>query len=98
MLSEEQVVVDKKVVDKERVEVDVDTVTEDRQVSETVRKEQVEVERRRACGESAVQDRRDLATQEVVDGDRGVAGLLERDRDRGASRGRVRDHRAEREA
>ena len=43
-LSEEQVVVDKKVVPVERVRLDKDVVTEQRQVDETVRKEQIEVD------------------------------------------------------
>ena len=44
VLNEEQVVVEKKVVPKERVRMSKDTVTEDRQVSEEVRKEQIEAE------------------------------------------------------
>ena len=44
VLNEEQVVVEKQVVPKERVRMSKDTVTEDRQVSEEVRKEQVEAE------------------------------------------------------
>jgi uncharacterized protein (TIGR02271 family) len=43
-LREEQVVVDKRAVPKERVRLDKDTVTEQRQVSEEVRKEQIEVD------------------------------------------------------
>jgi len=43
-LSEEEVTVDKRVVPKERVRLDKDVVTEERQVSEDVRKEQIEVE------------------------------------------------------
>jgi len=43
-LSEEELVVDKKVVAKERIGIETETVTEDRQVSETVRKEQVETD------------------------------------------------------
>jgi uncharacterized protein (TIGR02271 family) len=43
-LREEEVVVDKRAVPKERVRLDTETVTEDRQVSEEVRKEQIEVE------------------------------------------------------
>ncbi len=43
-LSEEEVVVDKQVVPKERVRLDKETTTEERQVSETVRKEQIEVD------------------------------------------------------
>src|SRR5829696_4534587 len=43
-LREEQVVVDKRAVPKERVRLDTETVTEERQVSEDVRKEQIEVE------------------------------------------------------
>jgi uncharacterized protein (TIGR02271 family) len=42
VLHEEEVVVDKRAVPKERVRLDKDTVTEEREVSETVRKEQVE--------------------------------------------------------
>jgi stress response protein YsnF len=37
-------VVEKRAVPKERVRLDTETVTEDRQVSEDVRKEQIEVE------------------------------------------------------
>ncbi len=44
VLNEEQVVVEKQVVPKERVRMSKDTVTEDRQVSEEVRKEQIEAE------------------------------------------------------
>jgi uncharacterized protein (TIGR02271 family) len=43
-LHEEEVVVDKRAVPKERVRLDTDTVTEERQVAEEVRKEQIEVE------------------------------------------------------
>ena len=43
-LREEQVVVDKRAVPKERVRLDKDTVTEERQVSEEVRKEHIEVD------------------------------------------------------
>ena len=43
-LREEEVVVDKRAVPKERVRLDTETVTEDRQVSEEVRKEQIQVE------------------------------------------------------
>jgi uncharacterized protein (TIGR02271 family) len=43
-LMEEEVVVDKKVVPKERVRLETDTVTEERQVNETVAKEHIEVE------------------------------------------------------
>jgi uncharacterized protein (TIGR02271 family) len=42
-LSEEEVVVEKRTVPKERVRMDKDVTTEQRQVSETVRKEQVDV-------------------------------------------------------
>ncbi len=41
-LTQEQVVVDKEVVPVERVQMDVDTVTEDHQVDEEVRKEQIQ--------------------------------------------------------
>ena len=44
VLNEEQVVVEKKVVPKERVRMDKDTVTEEKTVSEEVRKEQIEAE------------------------------------------------------
>jgi uncharacterized protein (TIGR02271 family) len=44
ILSEEEVVVDKQVVAKENVTIETDTVTEDRHVTEKVRKEQVEVD------------------------------------------------------
>jgi uncharacterized protein (TIGR02271 family) len=43
-LREEEVVVDKRAVPKERVRLDTETVTDERQVSEDVRKEQIEVE------------------------------------------------------
>jgi uncharacterized protein (TIGR02271 family) len=43
-LREEEPVVEKRTVPKERVRLDTDTVTEERQVGEEVRKEQVEVE------------------------------------------------------
>jgi uncharacterized protein (TIGR02271 family) len=43
-LSEEEVTVDKRVVPKERVRLDKDVVTEERTVSEDVRKEQIEVD------------------------------------------------------
>ena len=43
-LREEQVVVDKRAVPKERVRLDTETVTEERQVAEEIRKEQIEVE------------------------------------------------------
>jgi uncharacterized protein (TIGR02271 family) len=44
VLHEEQPVVDKRVVPKERVRLDKDVVTDEQQVSEEVRKEQIEVE------------------------------------------------------
>jgi uncharacterized protein (TIGR02271 family) len=43
-LREEEVVVDKRAVPKERVRLDTETVTEERQVSEEIRKEQIEVD------------------------------------------------------
>ena len=43
-LTEEQVVVDKEVVPKERIRLDTDTVVEERQVSETVAREEITVE------------------------------------------------------
>jgi uncharacterized protein (TIGR02271 family) len=43
-LREEEVVVDKRAVPKERVRLDTETVTEERQVSEDVRKEHIEVD------------------------------------------------------
>jgi uncharacterized protein (TIGR02271 family) len=43
-LREEEVVVDKRAVPKERVRLDKDTVTDERQVAEEVRKEQIEVD------------------------------------------------------
>ena len=43
-LREEEVVVDKRAMPKERVRLDKDTVTEERQVAEEVRKEQIEVD------------------------------------------------------
>jgi uncharacterized protein (TIGR02271 family) len=42
VLHEEQVVVDKTTVPRERVRLDTDTVTEQRSVSEQIRKEQIE--------------------------------------------------------
>jgi uncharacterized protein (TIGR02271 family) len=44
VLHEEQPVVEKRAVPKERVRLDTETVTDERQVSEEVRKEQIEVE------------------------------------------------------
>jgi len=44
VLNQEEVTVDKRVVPKERVRLDKDVVTEQQQVSEEVRKEQIEVE------------------------------------------------------
>ena len=44
VLHEEEVVTEKRAVPKERVRLDTDTVTEDQQVSEDVRKEQIEVD------------------------------------------------------
>src|SRR3954447_5336015 len=44
VLSEEQPVVDKRVVPKERVRLDKDVVTDERQVSEEVRKEQIDAD------------------------------------------------------
>jgi uncharacterized protein (TIGR02271 family) len=43
-LREEEVVVDKRAVPRERVRLDTETVTDERQVAEEVRKEQIEVE------------------------------------------------------
>jgi uncharacterized protein (TIGR02271 family) len=44
VLHEDEVVVDKQTVPKERVRLDTETVTEDREVSEEIRKEQIETE------------------------------------------------------
>jgi uncharacterized protein (TIGR02271 family) len=44
VLHEEQAVVDKQAVPKERVRLDKDTIAEEQQVSETVRKEEIEVD------------------------------------------------------
>jgi uncharacterized protein (TIGR02271 family) len=44
VLHEERPVVDKEVVPRERVRLDTDTVTEERQVGEQIRKEQIEVD------------------------------------------------------
>jgi stress response protein YsnF len=44
VLHEDEVVVDKQTVPKERVRMDKDVVTDERQVSDTVRKEQIETE------------------------------------------------------
>jgi uncharacterized protein (TIGR02271 family) len=46
VLSEDEVVVDKQAVPKERVRLGTETATEERTVSEELRKEQVEVERK----------------------------------------------------
>jgi uncharacterized protein (TIGR02271 family) len=54
VLHEERPVVDKEVVPRERVRLDTDTVTEERQVSEQVRKEQIEVDE----GDTDVRDDR----------------------------------------
>jgi stress response protein YsnF len=43
VLREEEVVAEKRVVPKERVRLDKDVETEEREVSETLRKEQIEV-------------------------------------------------------
>ena len=43
-LREEEPVVEKRVVPRERVRLDTETVTEERQVAEEVRKEQIEVQ------------------------------------------------------
>ncbi|HET9291276.1 MAG TPA: DUF2382 domain-containing protein, partial [Actinomycetes bacterium] len=43
-LREEEVVVDKRAVPKERVRLGTETVTEERQVAEEVRKEQIDVD------------------------------------------------------
>ena len=45
VLHEEEPVVEKRVVPKERVRLDTDTVSDEREVSEEVRKEQIETER-----------------------------------------------------
>ena len=44
VLREEEVVVDKRAVPKERVRLDTETVTEERQVADEVRKERIELE------------------------------------------------------
>jgi uncharacterized protein (TIGR02271 family) len=54
VLHEERPVVDKEVVPRERVRLDTDTVTEERQVGEEVRKEQIEVDE----GDTDVRDDR----------------------------------------
>ena len=54
VLHEERPVVDKQVVPRERVRLDTDTVTEERQVGEEVRKEQIEVDE----GDTDVRDDR----------------------------------------
>ncbi len=53
VLTEEQVVVEKEAVPVERVKLGKETVTEERQVSEEVRKEQIETE-----GDVNTRDRR----------------------------------------
>jgi stress response protein YsnF len=45
VLHEEQLVVDKRVVPKERVRLAKDTITDEQQISEQVRKEQIDVDR-----------------------------------------------------
>ena len=54
VLHEERPVVDKEVVPRERVRLDTETVTEERQVGEEVRKEQIEVDE----GDTDVRDDR----------------------------------------
>ena len=54
VLHEERPVIDKQVVPRERVRLDTDTVTEERQVGEEVRKEQIEVDE----GDTDVRDDR----------------------------------------
>src|SRR5215208_403155 len=54
VLHEERPVVDKEVVPRERVRLDTDTVTEERQVGEQIRKEQIEVDE----GDTDVRDDR----------------------------------------
>jgi stress response protein YsnF len=44
VLTEEEVVAEKRAVPKERVRLDKETVTEEQQVSEEIRKERIEVE------------------------------------------------------
>ena len=44
VLHEEQVVTDKRAVPKERVRMDKDVISDEQQVSETVRKEQIETD------------------------------------------------------
>ncbi len=44
MLHEEQLVVDKRVVPKERVRLGKDTIIDEQQISEDVRKEQIDVD------------------------------------------------------
>ena len=44
VLHEERPVIDKEVVPRERVRLDTDTVTEERQVGEEVRKEQIDLD------------------------------------------------------
>jgi uncharacterized protein (TIGR02271 family) len=57
-LSEERAVVDKETVPVERVRMDKETVTEDQQVSEEVRKEQIESEGVQSTGDSSDTDKR----------------------------------------
>ena len=47
MLHEEEVVVDKRAVPKERVRLEKDTVTDEETVSETLRKEEIDVDESR---------------------------------------------------
>ena len=47
MLHEEEVVVDKRAVPKERVRMEKDSVTEEETVSETLRKEEIDVDENR---------------------------------------------------
>jgi uncharacterized protein (TIGR02271 family) len=56
VLREEEAVVEKRVVPRERVRLDKETVTDERQVSEEVRKEQLEVEGDQSTGYRADRD------------------------------------------
>ena len=59
VLHEEEVVVDKRAVPKERVRMEKDSVTEEETVSETLRKEEIDVDKRPPLTSSAVRRARD---------------------------------------
>src|SRR3712207_7940652 len=66
-LRAEEPVVEKRVVPKERVRLDKETVTEERQVSEEVRKEQIEAEGRSEEHTSELQSRQYLVCRLLLE-------------------------------